>query len=139
MWDHLKKEYGTPGLPVIFSHFKAVLLVIIPMNLHPSPALNDFNSCFDKLKVQEVDVPEFVCAMIILLKLPPSMEYIYQVFYQKATIVDIKFDEVCCAINIYLEQHETSHHATNSGTANKLSTIKQKQPNPGFCSQQHHL
>ena len=55
MWDHLKREYGTPGLPVIFSHFKAALSVTIPANSHPSPAINDFISRFDKLKAQKVD------------------------------------------------------------------------------------
>ena len=51
MWDHLKTEYSTPGLPVIFSHFKAALSVTIPANSHPSPAINDFISRFDKLRL----------------------------------------------------------------------------------------
>ena len=130
MWDYLKTEYGKPGLPVIYSHFKAALAVTIPNNAHPAPAINEMTARFDKLTAQSVNIDEFVRAMVLLTKLPQSMDYIVQSFYQKGQTTDVKFEEVRRAVIIHWEQRDTRR--APSGAAHKLSAIKRKGPDPVF-------
>ncbi len=106
MWETLKAEYGKPGLLVIYPHFKAALAVTMQNNSHPAPAINEMISRFHKLTAQNITISEFVQAMLLLTKLPQSMDYIVQSFYQKENIYNVKFDDVRRAIIVHWEKHE---------------------------------
>ncbi|KAI0351580.1 hypothetical protein OH77DRAFT_1411003, partial [Trametes cingulata] len=74
MWDALKGEYDKSGMSATFSHFRAALNVTIPSSSHPGPAIDQIVEHFGKLEKSNVVIPEFIKAMIVVSKLPPTYE-----------------------------------------------------------------
>ena len=76
--------------------------------------------------------------MILVAKLPPSMEVVAQLINQTkpADIKGLKPDEIIAAATLAFEQRSQRSTAGNSHQANKLSAVKRKQADPKFAQQQ---
>ena len=76
--------------------------------------------------------------MILVAKLPPSMEVVAQLINQTkpADIKALKPDEIIAAATLAFEQHSQRSTAGNGHQANKLSAVKRKQADPKFAQQQ---
>src|ERR1700761_6639000 len=74
MWEHLAIEYGTNTAATLFGEFKLALETTIPSDQHPGIAIDKIISHLRKLAVEDLiyGVPDFIQAMIILQRLPPS-------------------------------------------------------------------
>ena len=78
-------------------------------------------------------------AMIILCKLPPTMEVVAQILSQTSPseIKTLKPDGIIKAATLLFEQKGTSHGGGGKAPqANKPSTVKCKQADPKFTQQQ---
>ena len=96
-------------------------------------------SHFTYLKDAGFDFPAPVQAMIILHKLPPTMEVVAQILSQTAPseIRNLKLDGIVKAATLSFEQKGASHGGSGKAPqANKLSTVKHKQADPKFAQQQ---
>lgn len=138
IWTVLETSYGKPGIAAVYSEFKAVLDTHIPSNAHPAVALDKIQAHFERLTAAECKFPSYVQAMILLSKLPPSMDAIAQIIGQSESVKELKVDMIQRAVVLNWEQRNGRKTSGGNGgsSANKLSAIKRKQPDPSFQQQQ---
>ena len=79
VWDHLKKNFGAPSIGSAYAELSWLLATHIPTGSHPAPAITKLLSHFTYLKDTSFKFPAPVQAMIILCKLPPTMEVVAQI------------------------------------------------------------
>ena len=139
VWDHLKENYGAPSIGSAYAKLSRLLTTTIPASSHPAPAITKMLSHFVYLKDAGFEFPANVQAMIILCKLPPTMEVVAQILSQTSPseIKTLKPDGVVKAATLSFEQKGASHGAgSKAPQANKLSAVKRKQADPKFAQQQ---
>jgi len=135
VWDYLKKDFGTPSI----GSASKLLATTIPAGSHPAPVITKVLSHFAYLKDAGFEFPAPVQAMIILCKLPPTMEVIAQILSQTSPdkIKNLKLDGIVKAAMLSFEQKGTSSCGSGKGPqANKLSAVKRKLADPKFTQQQ---
>ena len=72
LWIKLQQEYGAPGISAIYIEFKKILNLSIPENEDPSIALDQIQQHFGRMAEANAPVPDYLQAMMIIAKLPPS-------------------------------------------------------------------
>ena len=82
LWNTLQEAYGQPGVVSIYLEFKAAFETIIPDNADPSLALDKIASHFGRLADSGVVLDEHFQCMIVMAKIPPSMEMLAQTMCQ---------------------------------------------------------
>ena len=111
----------------------------IPAGSHPAPTIMKMLSHFAYLKDAGFEFPVNVQAMIILCKLPPTMEVVAQILSQTSPseIKTLKPDGIVKAATLSFEQKGASCSTGGKAPqANKLSAVKCKQADPKFAQQQ---
>ena len=78
----LKAEFSTPGISGTFVLFKELLDMKIAQSSHPMPSLNKISDLFAHLKSTRYEFPESIQAMLLLAKLPHSMDIVVQLIVQ---------------------------------------------------------
>ena len=78
----LKEEYSAPGIAGTFALFKELLDTKIATSAHPAPSLNKVSNLFTHLKSAGYDFPENIQVMLLLAKLPQSMDVVAQIIAQ---------------------------------------------------------
>ncbi|KIM68764.1 hypothetical protein SCLCIDRAFT_51297, partial [Scleroderma citrinum Foug A] len=139
VWDHLKENYGAPSIGSVYAELSRLLMTTIPASSHPAPAITKMLSHFAYLKDAGFEFPANVQAMIILCKLPPTMEVVAQILSQTSPseIKTLKPDGIIKAATLSFEQKGASRGAGGKAPqANKLSAVKRKQADPKFAQQQ---
>ena len=138
IWDLLKESYGQPSVGSAHTELKKLLSTTIPANQHPAPALQSCTSNFAYLKDAGFEISLPVQAMILVAKLPPSMEVVAQLINQTkpSDIKTLKPDEIIVAATLAFEQRSQRSTAGGGHQANKLSAVKCKQADPKFAKQQ---
>ncbi|KZP30222.1 hypothetical protein FIBSPDRAFT_1038538 [Athelia psychrophila] len=125
--------YGTPGASTIYADFKAAAKFYISGNSHPAPEINKLTQIIEHLKVDKVDLPELVRAMMLLNAIPQKWEAIPTIVLQQHETTKLTFAVVRDVIITKWEQGGTIGQA-----ANKISAIKRKHPEQTFKQQQQH-
>ena len=82
LWNELKDAYGQPGVAGVSMEFKAALETTITNNADPSLAIDKILAHFGRMAEGKASVPAYVQAMVLLAKIPPSMESLAQLFCQ---------------------------------------------------------
>ena len=139
VWDHLKENYSAPSIGNAYAELSWLLSMTIPAGLHPAPAITKMLSHFAYLKDAGFEFPANVQVMVILCKLPPTMEVVAQILSQTSPskIKTLKPDGIVKAATLSFEQKGTSCGGGGKAPqANKLSAIKCKQADPKFAQQQ---
>ena len=95
-------------------------------------------SHFTYLKDTGFNFPAPVQTMIILCKLPPTMEVVAQILSQMSLdeIKNLKLEGIVKAAMLSFEQKGTTHGGSKGPQANKLSTVKCKPADTKFAQQQ---
>ena len=138
IWDLLKESYGQPSVGSAHTELKKLLLTTIPANQHPAPALRSCATNFAYLKEARFEISLPMQVMILVAKLPSSMEVVAQLINQ-TKLLDIKTlkpNEIIVAATLAFEQRSQRLTAGGSHQANKLSAVKRKQADPKFAQQQ---
>ncbi|KIM50089.1 hypothetical protein SCLCIDRAFT_47455, partial [Scleroderma citrinum Foug A] len=139
VWDHLKENYGTPSIGSAYTELSRLLTMTIPAGSHPAPAITKMLSHFAYLKDASFKCPANMQAMIILCKLPPTMEVVAQILSQTlpSEIKTLKPDGIVKVATLSFEQKGASRGTGGKAPqANKLSAVKCKQADPKFAQQQ---
>ena len=139
VWDHLKENYGAPSIGNAYTELIRLLSTMIPTGSHPAPTIMKMLSHFAYLKDVSFEFPANVQAMVILCKLPPTMEVVAQILSQTSPseIKMLKLDGIVKVATFSFEQKGTSCSSSNKAPqANKLSAVKCKQADPEFSQQQ---
>ena len=139
VWDHLKENFGTPSIGSAYTELSRLLSTTIPAGSHPAPTITKVLSHFAYLRDAGFKFPAPMQAMIILCKLPPTMEVVAQILSQTSPskIKNLKPDRIIKATALSFEQKGASHGSGGRGQqANKLSAVKRKPADPKFAQQQ---
>ena len=140
----LDEEFATVGITAAYALFKELLDLHIPDSSHPSPAFSKAETLFTRLRAAGYEFNEKCQAMILLEKLPPSMDIIAQMFTQakdtSSKLKDPSIAEISKAAILSWDQRHLTGKGKQSAQANKISAIKHKgQQNPSFQQQQQQL
>jgi len=101
---HKKDSYGNPGVLNIYTKFKQAIEIKIPDNTDPSLAIDKFATHFGRLAENGVIIGDHLQGMMLLSKLPPSMEAIARLMCQESDIKKITILVVRRAILMGWEQ-----------------------------------
>ena len=106
IWDLLKESYGQLSVGSAHTELKKLLSTTIPANQHPAPALRSCAANFAYLKDAGFEISLPVQAMILVAKLPSSMEVVAQLINQTkpSDIKSLKPDEIIVAATLAFEQ-----------------------------------
>ena len=107
IWDLLKESYSQPLVGSTHTELKKLLSTTIPANQHPAPALRSCATNFAYLKEAGFKIPLPMQAMILVAKLPSSMEVVAQLINQTKPldIKTLKPDEIIVAATLAFKQH----------------------------------
>jgi hypothetical protein len=72
MLNYLWAQYGQTSLMDTFLMFKRVWGIKIPSSGNPAPSMNQINACVNELATENVEIPAFIHAMILINALPPN-------------------------------------------------------------------
>ena len=133
----LDEEFTTVGIAAAYVLFKELLDLHIPDLSHPSPAFSKVEMLFTWLKAAGYKFNEKCQAMMLLRKLPPSMDIIAQMFTQakdtSSKLKDPSVTEISKAAVLSWDQRHLTGKGKQAAQANKISAIKHKgQQNPSF-------
>ena len=78
IWDNLAKMYGMPGPSMAYVELKKAIGTLIPDSSDPSPAINAMVAHFSRLREMNFEIPKKIQCLILLARLPSSMDYIVQ-------------------------------------------------------------
>jgi len=138
VWDYLKKSFGAPSIGSAYTELSKLLSTTIPTGSHPAPAITKMLSHFTYLKDAGFDFPAPVQTMIILCKLPPTMEVVAQILSQTSPdkIKNLKLEGIVKAAMLSFEQKGATCGGGKGPQPNKLSAVKRKPADPKFAQQQ---
>ena len=106
----VKDNYSLPSISSAYAELNHFLTMTIPTGSHPAPPITKMLSHFTYLKDAGFDFPAPVQAMIILHKLPPTMEVAAQILSQTAPseIRNLELDGIVKAATLSFEQKGAS-------------------------------
>ena len=137
LWDALETKYGAPGVTAIYLGFKAALDLKIPDKTDPSPLIDKMLAHFGQLAECKVVIPDYLQAMILIAKFPPSMEALAQHACQEANCQKLKVTEIRRAMSLSWEQTSSRRKSKqNQNQAKKISAVKHRPNKPSFQQQQ---
>ena len=139
----IQDNYVKPTIATVFANFKAILETSLPNSGNPKPSIQQLESLFAQVKNVSYPVTDNIQALLLLAKIPPSLNTITQIIAQtKDSSGKLKaptFDEIRATIN-------TAWTTTSLGgkgkqqegqQANKIRTVKCKAlQDPKFQQQQ---
>jgi len=104
LWRFLKQSYGKIGISAVYSEFKQAMDLKIPDNADPSLQIDRFTAHFGQLSKQLVEIDDHIQAMILLAKLPPSMDFLAHFICQEAEVMDLKVSKIRKSMLLNWEQ-----------------------------------
>ena len=104
LWDKLKEEFGNPGITATYHEFKGALSTNLPNDANLSLALNKLLGHFGRMAEAKCSIPEHLKCLIILAKLPPSMDNLAQILCQADNISNLQIEKIQRSIQVAWEQ-----------------------------------
>ncbi|VDC06046.1 unnamed protein product, partial [Peniophora sp. CBMAI 1063] len=83
MWIYLKKTYGTSGTASVYNVFLQFLYATIPSKGNPLQAIERIDQHVRRMAELDVEIPQFIHAMVLLSKLPAYMKFVQQLSQDK--------------------------------------------------------
>ena len=137
IWDKLADTYGKPGPSMAYVELKKAINVLIPENADPTPAVNTMMTHFTWLKEMKFEVPANIQCLILLARLPSSMDYIVQ----KSNAIKAEdwdkliMEELRAWTLLHWEQH-SGKKPQQQQKAQKITAVKQGSNDaPSFSEQ----
>ena len=91
--DELQHIYGIVSPSRVFEYFKRTILFKLNISKPIHPQIDYLDSLYSALTAEQVNLPDFIKAMVLLTVLPSSWEApIIQTVMQGGTITAITFD-----------------------------------------------
>ena len=136
LWNKLNDAYGQPGVAGVYMEFKGALETTIPNNADPSLAIDKILAHFGRMAEGKASVPAYVQAMVLLAKIPPSMESLVQLFCESEdNISKIDTPKIRRAILLAWKQKGYRKNQGQGGQAQRITLIKRGPQEPEFTQQ----
>jgi len=96
----------------------------IPDNADPSLQIDRFTAHFGRLSEQMVEIDDHIQAMILLAKLPPSMDFLAHFICQESEVLDLKVSKIRKSMLLNWEQRFGGKQPCPQQNAQKISAVK---------------
>ena len=136
LWIALKNLYGKVGITAVYSEFKQAMDLKIPKNADPSLQINKFTAHFGQLGEQDIKIDDHIQAMILLAKLPPSMDFLAHLICQENKILDLSVSKIRKQMMLNWEQRSGGKQPPRPQNTQKISAVKRGPNEPPFQQQQ---
>jgi hypothetical protein len=131
-WTMLKATFSAPTVSALYADFKQILATKLSGN-RIIPKIEHLATLFERLNATSLRLSENLQAMILLAALPPKWDSVTQMFFQHANLAAVlMFPNVRKAIVFEYKRHGRP----TDQSANKLSAVKRKGPDPAHCQHQ---
>jgi len=107
----------------------------IPDNTDPSLQIDRFTAHFGRLSEQNVEIDDHIQAMILLTKLPPSMDFLAHFICQGTKVPDLNVGKIRKSMLLNWEQ-QSGGKTPHPQQAQKISAVKRGPNEPPFQQQQ---
>ncbi len=94
--------------------------------------MNTMWDLFERLRAQNVDIPNNLRALILLNAIPPSMQTVVQVQLQTTPTAQLNFADIRYDVSTIYEQS-----VRGNNNAHKLSAVKRKGGDPQYNQQKN--
>ena len=135
LWVALEMLYEKPGVIATYLEFRAAIETKMLDHKDPSLCINKTIVHLTHVITAGLEIPEHFQAMIIMAKLPPSMDSIAQLMCQEERITNLDLSKIRWATALVWEQRQ-GKKAPPHQNANKLSAVKCSPNEPPFKQQQ---
>ena len=134
LWAALEKLYRKPGVIAIYLEFQAAVETKMTDHEDPSLCINKTIAHLTRIIAVGLDIPKHFQAMILMAKLPPSMDSIAQVMCQEDNVQKLDLSKIRCATSLVWEQRQGKKAPPHN--TNKLSMVKHGPNEQPFEQQQ---
>jgi len=133
LWSALEKAYGKPGVAGLYCEFKQAMDTTIPNFGEPNLVVDKLLNHFARIECGGLEISDQLKAMILLAKLPSSMDTLVTMVCQTADISTLKLDKIRVMVSTSWEQSSSlttrrntqrQQFAGSSNQAQKLSAVK---------------
>ena len=136
LWHAIKDAYGQPGVAGVYMEFKAALETTIPNNADPSLTIDKILAHFGRMEEGKASVPSYVQVMILLVKIPPLMESLAQLFCQtEEDVSKVDTPKIRRVILLAWEQRGYRGSQNRGGQAQRITAVKRGPQEPEFIQQ----
>ena len=134
----LKDKYSPPGISGTFPLFKELLDTCVAQFSHPAPSLSKVIVLFACIDAAGYKFPDSIQVMLLLAKLPPSMDVVVQMIAQakdaSGKVKTPTVDKIQKAVILSWDQCHLKD-TSKATQANKISAVKCKRDYPKFEQQ----
>ena len=106
LWAALEKLYGKPGVIATYLEFRAAIKTKMSDHEDPSLCIDKTITHLTRVITAGLDVPEHFQAMILMAKLPPSMDSIAQVMCQEDNVQKLDLAKIRRMTSLVWEQRQ---------------------------------
>ena len=86
-WTNLANAFGTTGVSKVFGDFCALVQFRMSGSQHPSAEIEWFNMHLQRLKSNQVDIPNSIVGLIVLSALPAKWDHVSAIHLQGKTAI----------------------------------------------------
>ena len=133
-WTNLANAFGTTGVSKIFGDFRALIQFRMSGSQHPSAEIERFNMHLQRLKSNQVDIPDSVAGLMVLLALLAKWDHVSAIYLQgKTAIIQVSLSEVCQAVVAEFDRTGGG----NQQHAHHITAVKRKGEHPKYKGTQN--
>src|SRR4051794_9996338 len=130
LWENLKSSYGVSGPARLFADFKRAITFRISGNGHPAPEIIKLQNLIDQLRLEKVELSDFLQAMILLSAIPAKWDSVPATILGTKKREELTFNLVREAL---VTEYDRKNTNVNSGSsAKKISNVRRKGPEPQY-------
>jgi len=128
IWINLERAFGAPSMSAIFADFRIVMGSKLSGG-NPVPEIERIAELYGRLALNNFPIADSLQGLMLLAALPNKWDSIAQLFMQHSNLAQVlTFSNVRAAI---IQEYERSHRPVDR-SANKLSAVKRKGPDPHY-------
>ena len=138
IWTKLADRYRKPGPSMAYVELKKAISILVPKNADPTPSINAMMSHFSQLEEMTFEVPAKIQALILLTRLPPTIDYIVQKTNTMSSDEwnKMKMSDLRTLVLLHWEQRSGKKPQQQQQKAQKITTVKRgSNHTPSFSEQ----
>ena len=133
-WTNLANTFGTTGVSKIFGDFCTLVQFRMSGSQHPGAEIEQFNMHLQRLKSNQVDIPDSVTELMVLLALPAKWDHVSAIYLQgKTAIGQVSLSEVYQAVVAEFDRTGSG----NQQHAHCITAVKRKGEHPKYKGAQN--
>ena len=133
-WTNLANTFGITGVSKVFGDFHTLIQFRMSGSQHPSAEIERFNMHLQRLKSNQVDIPDSIAGLMVLSAMLAKWDHVSAIYLQgKTTIRQVSLSEVCQAVVAEFDWTSSG----NQQHAHRITVVKRKGEHPKYKGAQN--